>query len=67
MTKEAFSEMAKETLVSETNDRTEVANSLATAKNMTSVTVLAKMQPEELQQHLINLGWEIYQFNTGIK
>ena len=67
MTKEAFAAAATVAMNSKTKAYPQVVEALVTAMNMTPAKIASKMQPEELQQHLINLGWEIYQFNTGIK
>lgn len=64
-TKQEFSKAAKLAFALDTIDQTEIGNSLSLALDMTSTSILGKMQPDEIQQHLINLGWEIYRFNNA--
>lgn len=65
MTKEMYAETAKFILNYKSNTVNEIADSLALAQNMIPASRLKKMQPDEVDQVLINLGWEIYQFNNS--
>jgi hypothetical protein len=67
MTKEAFTSAAKYSISAKNARYPEVVKSLLAARMLTPASVMQKMTYEEQNQHLINLAWEIYQFNTGIK
>lgn len=67
MTKQAFESAARYSLTSKNARYPEVIWALQRARILTPDSVLSNMSYQEQSQHLINIAWDIYQKETGIK